>query len=216
MRYNPCYYRLFRGTMKKALTEQYNRDYAASIMKKSDKVYRRLVEEAEDIGKGNPMAYNELFALAFVAPYLASEKQIPPKTVQEMMRRSLYHVKWYFTRVDLNTQRGKRSNQKNILSYVKWYTPERQRQYPASFRVDFVGKPHGNACYYRITRCPICAYCEKLGVAELMPLLCELDNVMITLQHGILHREQTIAAGGDYCDYYITGDKEGEDRKTAT
>ena len=49
-----------------------------------------------------------------------------------------------------------------------------------------------------------------------MPLLCELDNVMITLQHGILHREQTIAAGGDYCDYYITGDKEGEDRKTAT
>ena len=41
-----------------------------------------------------------------------------------------------------------------------------------------------------------------------MPLFCELDNVMITLQHGVLHRQQTIAAGGDYCDYYITGDKE--------
>ena len=39
------------------------------------------------------MAYNELFALAFVAPYVASEKKIPPETVQEMMRRSLYHIK---------------------------------------------------------------------------------------------------------------------------
>ena len=29
------------------------------------------------------MAYNELFALAFVAPYLASGKRIPPQTIQE-------------------------------------------------------------------------------------------------------------------------------------
>ena len=46
------------------------------------------------------MAYNELFALAFVAPYVASEKKIPPTAVQEMMRRSLYHIKWYFAKTD--------------------------------------------------------------------------------------------------------------------
>ena len=51
------------------------------------------------------MAYNELFALAFVAPYVASEKKIPPTAVQEMMRRSLYHIKWYFAKTDLN-ERG--------------------------------------------------------------------------------------------------------------
>lgn len=44
-----------------------------------------------------------------------------------------------------------------------------------------------------------------------MSLFCELDNVMITLQHGVLHREQTIAAGGDYCDdYYIVGNQENK------
>ena len=64
------------------------------------------------------------------------------------------------------------------------------------------------ACYYRITRCPVCAYAEKLGVAELMLLFCELDEVMITLQHGVLHRKQTIAGGGEYCDYFITGNRE--------
>lgn len=153
------------------------------------------------------MAYNELFALAFVAPYLASGKRIPPQTIQEMMRRSLYHIKWYFARTDLNTDRGKAENKKSIMKYVKWYTPEKERQYPTSFKVDFVGQPYEGACYYRITRCPVCAYAEKLGVSELIPLFCELDEVMIALQHGVLHRTQTIAGGGDCCDSFITGDK---------
>lgn len=41
-----------------------------------------------------------------------------------------------------------------------------------------------------------------------MPLFCELDEVMIALRHGVLHRQQTIISGGDYCDYYIVGDRE--------
>ncbi len=98
-------------------------------------------------------------------------------------------MQFYFGMVNLNTAKGKLANQKNILKYVKWYTPEREKQYPSSFKVDFVGKPYGSACYYRITRCPICTYCKKLGAEELMPLLCELDKVMLTLQHGVLHRQ---------------------------
>ena len=51
----------------------------------------------------------------------------------------------------------------------------------------------------------------------MMRLLCELDEVMITLQHGVLHRSQTLASGGEYCDYLILGDqgdtnKQGEKR----
>ena len=208
MKYNGFYFALFSKPMKKVLTKKYNREYACMIMKQSKAVYRKLVDEADDIGADNPMAYNELFALAFVAPYLASKKEIPPETIQLMMERSLYYIKWYFSSTDLNTDKGKNINKKNIMKYVKWYTPEKEAKYPTSFKVDFVGQPHENACYYRITRCPICAYCKKIGAEEVMPLLCELDQVMISLQHGVLHREQTIAGGGDYCDYYITGNRE--------
>ena len=208
MKYNGFYFWLFSKPMKQVLTEKYGRQYAGSIMKKSRQVYRELVEKADDIGSDNPMAYNELFALAFVAPYVASGKRILPETIQEMMRRALYHVKWYFGMTDLNTEKGKAANKKVIVKYVKWYTSERERQYPTSFKVAFVGQPHENACYYRITRCPICAYAKKLGVSELMPLFCELDSVMIALQHGILHRQQTLASGGEFCDYYITGNQE--------
>lgn len=208
MKYNGFYFWLFKGVMKKVLTEKYSTQYAEKIMKKSKKLYRSLVEKADDIGSNNPMAYNELFALVFISPYIASEKEIQPEVIQEMMRRALYHVKWYFSRTDLNTEKGKAENKRNILKYVKWYTAEKEEKYPTSFKVDFVGQPHENACYYRITRCPICLYTEKLGVRELMPLLCELDEVMITLQHGVLHRNHTLAGGGEYCDYYITGNKE--------
>ena len=207
MKYNGFYFWMFKDSIKKVLAEKYDRAYAAQIMKKSKQVYRALVRQADGIGSDNPMAYNELFALAFVAPYVASGKQIPPETVQEMMRRSLYHIQWYFSRTDLNTDRGKAENKKSIVKYVRWYTPEKEAQYPTSFKVDFVGQPYADACYYRITRCPICTYAEKLGVCELMPLFCELDEVMITLQHGVLHRSQTLANGGEYCDYFITGDK---------
>lgn len=51
--------------------------------------------------------------------YIASEKKIPPKTVQEMMRRSLYHIKWYFGRTDLNTEKGKAENKKSVVKYAK-------------------------------------------------------------------------------------------------
>lgn len=208
MKYKGFYFLLFKGPMKKVLIEKYNKAYALEIIKNSKKVYRELVKNMDDIGEDNPMAYNEMFALVFVATYIASEKKIPPETIQEMMRRSLYFVKWYFSLINLNTKRGKEANKKNILKYYKWYTEEKEKLYPTSFKVDFVGEPYEGACYYRITRCPICAYTKKLGVDELMPLFCELDELMISLQHGVLHRKETIAKGGDFCDYFILGDKE--------
>ena len=129
MKYNSFYFWMFKGSMKQVLVEKYNKAYAQSIMKQSKAVYRQLVEGADDIGDDTPMAYNALFTLAFVAPYVASEKKIPPETVQEMMRRSLYHIKWYFARTDLNTDKGKAENKKSIVKYVKWYTPEKEKQY---------------------------------------------------------------------------------------
>lgn len=208
MKNHSIYFNLFKYPMKKVLLENYGQDYAREIMKKSKMIYGKLIEEADDIGKDNPMAYNEIFALVFVAPYIASQKKIPPETIQEMMRRSLYSVKWFFSLVNLNTKRGKKSNKKNIIKYYKWYTEEKEKLYPTSFKVDFEGQPYEGACYYRITRCPICAYTKKLGVFELMSLFCELDHVMISLQHGVLHRKGTIAKGADCCDYFITGDRE--------
>lgn len=50
-----------------------------------------------------------------------------------MMRRSLYHIKWYFAKTDLNTDKGKAENKKSVVKYAKWYTPEKEKQYPKPY-----------------------------------------------------------------------------------
>ena len=51
MKYNGFYFWMFKSPMKKVLAEKYGREYAADIMKKSKKVYRELVEKAEESQK---------------------------------------------------------------------------------------------------------------------------------------------------------------------
>lgn len=208
MRYSGFYYSLFKGTMKRVIARSYGNDYANKIMKSSKTIYKKIVKAAPDMGNGNPMAYNALFAYAFLSPYLASNRMLKKEVVASMMEESLYHVKWYFKATNLNTPKGKLKSSKSVRKYYKWYTPEREKKYPESFKVDFDGIPYEGASYYRITKCPICSYARALGCEDLMPMLCELDRVMIKLQHGVLHRDKTIARGDEYCDYFILGDKE--------
>ena len=68
-----------------------------------------------------------------------------------MMRRSLYHIKWYFAKTDLNTDKGKAENKKSVVKYAKWYTARKGNEIPDLLQGDFVGQPYEGACYYRIT-----------------------------------------------------------------
>ena len=99
------------------------------------------MEQADDIGDDNPMAYNELFALSFVAPYVASGKNIPPETVQEMMRRALYHIKWYFARTDLNTDKGKAKNKRASSNTSSGTRPKKRRSTPPPSRSTLSASP---------------------------------------------------------------------------
>ena len=49
-----------------------------------------------------------------------------------------------------------------------------------------------------------------------MKPLCETNKIMYSYQHGILHREHTIASGSESCDYWVYGDKvkETEQKKS--
>ena len=77
--------------------------------------------------------------------------------------------------------------------------------YPVNWVVSFDESKHSEGSYYYFTRCPICEFCEREGIGELMPALCATDEVMFRLQHGRLHREHTIANGDGVCDYWVVG-----------
>ena len=209
MKYDGFFMWFFGGTMRKVIAKHYGKEYANEIMKKSKVVYRNIIEDAEDIGgMKNPLGYNYYFAFTFISPYIASNKEIKPEVIQEMMKEALYKVKFIFKVMNVNTKSGKKRFMMVINKYIKWYDQENQKKYPNSFDVTTDNSPNENACWYKISRCPICMTCDKLGVREIMPCLCELDNLMTKLSHGKLTREHTIAKDGDYCDYLVIGDKE--------
>ena len=209
MKYNGFFMWFFGGTMKKVIAKHYGKEYANEIMQKSKITYRNIIEDAEDIGgMKNPYGYNFYFAMAYVSIYLASDKQIPREIISEMMQESLKKVSFVFKTVNYNNPKSAKRSLKEVDRYINWYDKEKQKKYPTSFIVTRDDPPYENACWYKITRCPICLTCEKYGVKEIMPPLCELDNLMISFRHGVLDRKHMISREGDYCDYLIKGDKE--------
>ena len=87
------------------------------------------------------------------------------------------------------------------------FSDHHQHKDPVNWVVRFDETRHQEGSYYCFTRCPICEFCQREGISELMPALCSTDEVMFRLQHGKLHREHTIANGDGVCDYWIVGDQ---------
>ena len=95
---------------------------------------------------------------------------------------------------------------RDMKKYAAWFE-KHGSDYPVNWNVSFDENLHRDGSYYCFTRCPICEFCEREGIAELMPALCSTDEVMFRLQHGKLYREHTIAKGENVCDYWIVGDR---------
>lgn len=52
-------------------------------------------------------------------------------------------------------------------------------------------------------RCGLCALGRQEGLAHLVPAMCLLDIRAVEWMGGVLYRTQTLADGGDCCDFYI-------------
>jgi len=71
--------------IKKSIANRFDKELAQVSIKQGKKEYRRLLEEADDLGPGNPMAMNAYFAYVFAAAWLGSDKKITPDEMAEVM-----------------------------------------------------------------------------------------------------------------------------------
>ena len=206
MKYIGIYWTLFAPLMKKSISERFNKELAQKAIRNGKKEYRRLLEKADDLGPNNPMAENAYFAYVFAGAWLGSEKQISPEEMALVMTDVLESklLRTYFGFTDMNRQPKKW--EKEMRKYEKWFL-KHGRDYPVNWNVGFDETLHKDGSYYYFTRCPICEFCNREGISELMPALCATDKVMFRLQHGKLYRSHTIANGDGICDYWVVGDK---------
>ncbi|MSS77117.1 L-2-amino-thiazoline-4-carboxylic acid hydrolase [Anaerococcus sp. AGMB00486] len=77
------------------------------------------------------------------------------------------------------------------------------RQSPEGFQIEFV-KADRNLCQFNIKQCIYYNYCKKYEVAEFCDIFCSGDDVSgAALKPNIIfERKNTLARGGEYCDFY--------------
>ncbi len=206
MKYVGSYWALFAPLMKKSIAKRFDRDLAKQAIRQGKAEYRGLLSRADDLGPGNPMAMNAYFAYVFAGAWLGSGKRITPDGMARIMTDVLESrlMRTVFGLTDMN--RTPKKWEKDMRKYAAWFE-KHGKDYPVNWNVQFDENLHRDGSYYRFTRCPICEFCEREGIADLMPALCSTDEVMFRLQHGKLYREHTIARGEGVCDYWIVGDK---------
>ncbi len=207
MKYVGIYWTVFAPLIRKSITARFGRDTAERSIREGKKEYRRLLSRADDLGPGNPMAMNAYFAYVFAAAWLGSNKEISPDDMALVMTDVLESrlLRTIFGMTDMN--RTPKKWEQDMRKYEKWFR-KNGHGYPVNWHVSFDETRHRDGSFYYFTRCPICEFCEKEGIAELMPALCSTDEVMFRLQHGKLYRRHTLARGEGICDYWIVGDKQ--------
>ena len=211
MKYRGIYWTMFAPMMKKSISNRFDAELADQAIRQGKSEYKRLLARADDLGPGNPMAMNAYFAYVFAAAWLGSGKEITPDEMALVMTDVLESklLRTFFGLTDLN--RKPKKWEQDMRKYEAWFAAH-GKDYPVNWNVSFDEARHRDGSFYYFTRCPICEFCRREGIAELMPALCSTDEVMFRLQHGKLHREHTIANGDGVCDYWVVGDQVKEAR----
>lgn len=76
MKYKGGYFRLLTWLVKKPMYRKYGKEKTRKWIRESNAVYRKMLEESDDIGSDNPMAGNTYMGYVFMAIWKAADGEI--------------------------------------------------------------------------------------------------------------------------------------------
>ncbi len=207
MEYTDKYWKIIIPLVKKDLVRRFGKEEAASLIQKTDAVYRDMLNRADDIGKDTPMASNLYEGLLFLALWEAADGKISVDDLREITRAVMQFPAMKLVGLFVNANRsGLEKLEKRMHKNAEWL--EVHPQYKGvSWDFNFDKTKHSEGFYYHFTRCPLNDFARREGYIEVLPVMCEIDLLSAELMHAKLIRKQTLASGGDCCDYWFVGDK---------
>lgn len=207
MEYTDKYWKIIIPLVKKDLVRRFGKEEAASLIQKTDAVYRDMLNRADGIGKDNHMASNLFEGLLFLALWEAADGKISVDDLREITRAVMQFPAMKLVGLFVNANRsGLEKLEKRMHKNAEWL--EVHPQYKGvSWDFNFDKTKHSEGFYYHFTRCPLNDFARREGYIEVLPVMCEIDLLSAELMHAKLIRKQTLASGGDCCDYWFVGDK---------
>ena len=207
MQYTDKYRRMMMPLIKRSLAARFSRAETAELIRKSGEEYRDMLNRIDDIGKDNPMASNVYECLLFLAVWKAADGRISVDCLREITREVMGFPLLKAAGLFANANRsGLIKLEKKMHANAEWL--EQHSRYKASsWDFNFDKTKHSEGFYYHFTKCPLNDFARKEGYLEVLPVMCEIDFLSAELMHARLIREQTLASGGEMCDYWFVGDR---------
>lgn len=208
LEYTDKYWKMIIPFVKKSVSKRHGKEYANNLIQKTDSVYKELLQKAPDIGKDNSMSANMYECLIIFALYDAADGTISKDElkdiVNEILSKPILKVVGLFSNLNKKSHLKKfaykmKKNQKWLEDHPEY------KEYSWDFNFDESKNKEG--FYYHFTKCPINTFARQEGYLDILPILCDVDYKTASLMRAKLHRESTLATGGDKCDYWFVGDK---------
>lgn len=207
MEYTNKYWKMIIPIVKKGLVRRLGKEETASLLQKADAIYRDMLNRADDIGKDNPMSSNMYEGLIFFAIWEAADGKISIDDLREITHEVMGFPLMKAVGIFMNANKsGLARLEKKMHKNAEWL--EVHPQYKGvSWDFNFDKTKHSEGFYYHFTRCPLNDFARREGYLEVLPVMCEIDLISASLMHAKLIRMQTLASGGEMCDYWFVGDK---------
>lgn len=200
------YFNVIAPVVRHFLQRRYGYDLAKKAYDGSRPIYQELIDHAPAIGEGNPMAANIYESCVFFALYRAADGDITPDMMRAVVR-DIFALPLFKVRglvLDLRKQATIDRLNATLQKNKRW-ADERPEIVDATWDFNFDDDREGAVVHYHFTRCPINDLCRAEGLMDILPVMCEIDEIKPPLAHGRLTRKHTLALGGPCCDYLIEG-----------
>ncbi len=204
MKYSGVYWNLLHKSFENVLTQKYDRAFARNLLKDAKRNNKKFILDFPDIGADNPLKDMFYLGCIFISIWKTADGVISVDSMKTIVISVLEKFRGLFGLVNLNKKWAKNRLYSEGEKFLAWQ--ERNTgKYQLEWKAKIEQKEKGYA--YTFLRCPFHEFCTQQGYAEILPVLCSMDFLLIEMMHGKLYREFTCGTG-DYCDFWICGDKE--------
>lgn len=195
------------------LARHYGDDRAESMIRDTQPIYERFLEETPSIGgRENPMSINMDMALPFFALYEASGRILSEEVIEDMLDQVMvakYRKMGRF--IDMNrldkpwfrklvyAMAGRIADKINAHKGKDWNN---------TWGIEINPKGHDHGLSMALVGCPLADFAKSHGYMDVLPYLCRSDYRSAAALHARLIRPQTVAEGYETCEYWYVGDQD--------
>ena len=173
------------------------------LKRKTKEAYRRMIGRTPDIGslKENSLRVCQAAGMLWLSVYEAAEGRMSEARFAGMVDASMNAplVKKTFQAKGKSafTLAGQKKRQENSL---------RGNAAPGvafNWKTEVILGRDADEYTILYHQCGLCALGKQEGLPHLVPYMCAVDTMSTDWTGGRLYRTQTLASGGDQCDFYI-------------